>query len=127
MKAQRHNEGKLSWSILDFKALEPLVKVMMYGEKKYARHNWKNGMDMQVIMDCAMRHMTDLLNGETIDLESGLPIVGHLMANIMMISHYQQKEETDHMRDFVKELMSTMEPERCCGNWDDNGKCKCNG
>jgi hypothetical protein len=91
-KAQRHNEGKLSWTILDYKALKPLVRVMMYGEKKYSRHNWKNGMDMQVIFDCAMRHLVDLMNGETIDHESGLPIIGHLMSNCMMIAHYQQKE-----------------------------------
>ena len=44
LKAERHNEGKIKWSLVPFRALEPMVQVLMFGAKKYSPDNWKKGM-----------------------------------------------------------------------------------
>lgn len=100
-KGLRYNTGKLRWSLMDYRAMEPMIKVLMYGAEKYTvtlasgevvpgDNNWKKGIDMDKILDCAQRHLAALMNGELIDEESGLPHIGHLMCNTMMIAHFQQ-------------------------------------
>lgn len=104
-KARRYNEGKLEWSLVHFKSLEPMIRVLEYGAEKYTvrdketgqvtssgRHNWKNGMDKEKILECAMRHLTAIFDGETTDKESGLPHIGHLMCNAMFYQYYIDKE-----------------------------------
>jgi hypothetical protein len=100
VKALRYDQGKLDWTLLDWKALEPLVKVMMYGAKKYTvtkedgtvidgRDNWKNKCDdpMQHIR-CAFRHLIAIASGEDVDPESHERHLGHVMANMMMFSYH---------------------------------------
>lgn len=99
----RYNEGKRSWSLVDFKALEPMVEVLEYGRDKYTvklpdgkvisgAHNWKKGLDMMQILESLSRHLFAMMDGELIDPESGKPHIGHLMCNAMFWSHfYQQK------------------------------------
>ena len=35
MSGDRFNTGKLKWSLLSWKALEPMVRVLMFGAEKY--------------------------------------------------------------------------------------------
>lgn len=35
-KALRYNDGKPKWSLIDFKSLEPLARVLEYGAHKYS-------------------------------------------------------------------------------------------
>lgn len=39
MAGSRFNKGKLKWSLVSMKALEPMVKVLMFGAEKYDAHN----------------------------------------------------------------------------------------
>ena len=87
-KALRYNEGKLKWSMVHFKSLEPLVKVLMYGEKKYARDNWKKGLNREEILDSMFRHLAALIDGQEIDEESGEHHIGHLFCNCMFYSYF---------------------------------------
>lgn len=85
----RDNTGKLDWSLVDFEALEPMVKVLEFGAKKYERDNWKKGGKLFTslsILNSLMRHVFALVSGETHDLESGLPHIGHIMCNAMFWS-----------------------------------------
>ena len=98
----RYNEGKLRWSLMDYKAMEPMILVLMYGAKKYTvevdgkvipgDNNWKKGLSLESLQDCMQRHLAAIMNGEEVDPESGLPHIGHLMCNAMMYSHFKQKE-----------------------------------
>lgn len=87
-KALRYNQGKLKWHLVDFQALEPMVKVLMYGADKYAPGNWKKGFKLSDITDSMMRHQVALANGEKVDAESGLPHVGHILCNALFLSWY---------------------------------------
>lgn len=89
--ALRYNEGKPQWSLVDFDSIEPLVRVLEYGCIKYARDNWKKGLNKDQILDSMMRHLVRLMNGELQDIESGCPHIGHIMANAMFFYYMETK------------------------------------
>ena len=64
------------------------ARVFEYGKKKYAAWNWVRGMDWSVPLACAARHALAILEGEETDPESGLPHIGHYMANLVMLAHF---------------------------------------
>ena len=86
--ALRYNDGKPDWTLLDYKSLLPLVKVMEQGAKKYSRDNWKlpNNNKMEPLQS-AMRHLIALIGGEEFDKESGERHTGHIMANMMFYNY----------------------------------------
>lgn len=85
--ADRFNEGKVQWSLVDFKSLEPMVKVLEYGAKKYARENWKKGLPTLEICESLLRHTFAFMSGEDNDPESGLPHIGHMQCNLMFLAY----------------------------------------
>jgi len=87
-KALRYNQGKPKWSLVHFKSLEPMVKVLMYGADKYAPDNWKKGLNEKEILDSMQRHLAALIDGQVIDEESKLHHIGHIMCNCMFYSYF---------------------------------------
>lgn len=83
----RFNQGKLQWHLVDFRALEPMVKVLMYGANKYAPDQWKNGLSLKDTLDSLHRHTFALQHGETVDPESGEPHIGHALCNLLFYSY----------------------------------------
>ena len=86
-KGTRHNKGKLKWSLLSWKALEPLVHVLSFGAEKYDSHNWKKGLKYTEICESLQRHMNSFIDGEDNDPESKLTHVGHILCNAMFLSY----------------------------------------
>lgn len=87
MNGERFNEGKLRWSLISWKALEPMVRVLMFGEEKYSSHNWKGGLKYTEVCESLQRHMNAFLEGEDNDPESKISHVGHMMCNVMFLSY----------------------------------------
>ena len=87
-KSLRYNIGKPRWSLLNFQALVPLVRVMEYGCIKYSSENWKKGLDKKEILDSLTRHLTALIDGQEHDEESKVHHIGHIMANCMFYSFH---------------------------------------
>lgn len=124
-KGLRFNEGKPKWSLVDFKSLEPMIEVLMYGAHKYSSfkdkdgveytgaeisvvkasemtqtysgaNNWKGGMNITEIFESLMRHLVAYMDGEGYDKESGYKHLGHAMANLMfMIYNDREKPQFD--------------------------------
>jgi hypothetical protein len=90
----RYNADKMRWALVDFDALEDMVRVLEFGAKKYSDNNWKNGLKTTEIFESMMRHLTAYLRGEDNDPESGLPHTGHLLCNAMFLS-YMHKYKPD--------------------------------
>lgn len=84
--ANKYNEGKLKWSLVSWKALEPMVKVLMFGANKYEIHNWKKGLSYSTISDSLQRHLNAFMEGEDNDPESKLSHLGHILCNAMFLS-----------------------------------------
>lgn len=87
-KAERHNQGKLKWSLIHYASLHPLIEVLMFGAKKYAPNNWKKGFDRGELLESMQRHLAALMDGEEHDKESKLHHIGHIMCNAMFYSFH---------------------------------------
>lgn len=77
--------------------LEECAHVFEYGKKKYAAWNWAKGMAWSIPIACICRHYMKIIDGETVDAESGQPHEGHILCNIVMlkwyIDHYQEGDD----------------------------------
>ena len=72
--------GKLDWTLLPFRALEPVVRVLMFGEKKYARDKWVHVPDSTRRYTAALvRHVVAYASGEANDPETGESHLAHAM------------------------------------------------
>lgn len=94
-KSDRFNNGKTQWSIVDFKSIESLPKVLEFGAKKYSRDNWKKGLDLNQILDSMSRHLFELIDGNYLDEESGLSHMGHIMCNAMFYEYHYKKQKSE--------------------------------
>ncbi len=72
--------------LIDPYAMEQLAKVLTFGAKKYAEHNWRRGIKVSRIVAALDRHKAALMRGEDIDPESGLPHVDCMQCNTMFLS-----------------------------------------
>jgi len=90
---ERFNEGKLKWSMVDFKSLEPMVRVLEFGAKKYSVDNWKKGLDPKEVLESLLRHAFAISDGEEFDPESGLSHIGHIQCNAMFLEFMSKKHE----------------------------------
>lgn len=94
--AIRYNADKLKWSLVDFNALEDMVRVLEFGAKKYSPDNWKNGLKTTEVFESTLRHLTAYIQGEDDDPESGLPHTGHILCNAMFLAYmHRYKKEFD--------------------------------
>jgi hypothetical protein len=85
--ADRLNEGKMAWELVDFQSLEPFVEVLMFGAEKYSPNNWKKGQPITELLGSLFRHIVAFQAGETLDKESGKSHIGHAMCNLMFIQY----------------------------------------
>lgn len=112
-KADRFNEGKPQWSLVDFKSLEPMVRVLEFGAEKYDRHNWKKGLTTSSICESLLRHVFALMNGQETDPESGLPHVGHIQCNAMFLAYMKaNRSDFDDLQKSPSFLYERPEPPR---------------
>jgi hypothetical protein len=75
---RKFDQDKPRWSLLPWKEVEEIVKVLTLGSKKYADHNW---MGVRPFKDrytsALMRHITAWIDGEAEDPESKLSHLAH--------------------------------------------------
>lgn len=87
----RYNDGKADWSLMPTHLLEEVVRVWMYGAKKYAAWNWTKGMAWSIPYACIIRHLYAWYwKGERNDPESGCSHLAHIVCNVMMLMHYER-------------------------------------
>ncbi len=98
-QALRYNQDKVQWSLVDYKSIEPMVRVLEYGCFKYSKDNWKKGMPASQIIESMLRHTYKLLEGELVDPESGIEHVGHIQCNAMFLAYVlREKPEYNDLR-----------------------------
>lgn len=94
-KSDRFNEGKPKWSLVHYRSLIPMIRVLEYGCKKYSPDNWKKGLDLKEILESMQRHLAALMDGEEIDSESGIHHMGHIQCNAMFYNYHREKQKLD--------------------------------
>ena len=90
--AIKHDSGKTDWSLMPFEAIEEINKVLDFGAKKYAAHNWKTGSGFRYtrVLSSLLRHTFAWARGEDLDPESGLNHLAHMGANIVFLIYYNK-------------------------------------
>lgn len=99
--ALRFNNDKLRWDLLPLQPLEEVIKVFMYGAKKYPSWNWYRGFPYSTSYDSGVRHRASWWKGEDNDKESGLPHLAHSIINDMFNLTFQL-EKRKNLDDRIK-------------------------
>ena len=76
----KHDGGKLLWSLVPWEPMASVVRVLMFGAKKYAPDNWmKIERPRERYVDAMLRHAVARAGGEVVDPESGEPHAAHVV------------------------------------------------
>jgi len=86
MEGKKFDASKLDWTLVPFKAMEDVVKVLAFGAAKYERENWKTVKEpMRRYRAAAYRHLNAINEGEWFDPESGLPHAAHCVCCLIFM------------------------------------------
>lgn len=93
----KNDAGKSQISLIPKEALWGMGDALGYGAKKYGRHNFRDGMAYSRLADAAMRHLTQFMDGENNDIESGNNHLFHCLASVAMLvyMHFNKPEMDD--------------------------------
>lgn len=83
--ALKYDSGKPDLSLIPYAFLEQVTLALMYGEKKYARANYRKGFKSHRLVGACMRHLIKWFWIEELDDESGLSHLAHAAACLAMI------------------------------------------
>lgn len=88
--AIKYDSGKADWSLMPWEAVEEINKVLEFGAKKYAAHNWQQGEGFKYtrVLNSLLRHVFAYMRGEDLDPESGLSHMSHAGCNVLFILYY---------------------------------------
>lgn len=83
----KHDDGKLQWDLLPWEALEPVVRVLMYGARKYpSADNWRRVNDHRSrYVNACLRHIIAAQKGEYTDDETGEPHLAHAVCCLLFL------------------------------------------
>lgn len=87
--ASKHDSAKVRMELLSPVALEELSKVLTFGAKKYASHNWRKGLVWSRLLGAALRHLLAFMGGQDKDPETGISHINHAMCNLMFLSEFE--------------------------------------
>lgn len=85
-EGKKFDTEKLNYSLMPWKPMDEVVKVLMFGAKKYGRDNWKQVPEAERrYRAAAHRHLNAISEGEWLDDESGLPHAAHAICCLVFI------------------------------------------
>jgi hypothetical protein len=77
--------------LLPGEALEEIAKVLSFGAKKYAAHNWRKGFAWSRLLAACLRHLFAYGRGERTDPESGLSHLAHAGCMLLFLLTHEVK------------------------------------
>jgi len=94
---KKADDGKPKLSLIPFRALNGVSKVLEFGADKYGRDNWKNANtgDLERFIDATLRHIFAFIEGETIDKESKLHHLDHAITNLLFYRWHELQKPKD--------------------------------
>jgi uncharacterized HAD superfamily protein len=84
----RFDNNKVRMDLLPAGAIHELAKVLTFGARKYAPHNWMKGMAWSRVIGPLKRHLSAIERGEDYDPETGLLHAAHIMCNAAFLTEY---------------------------------------
>ncbi len=83
-KGVKHDSGKLDWTLIPWKQLEPIVEVLEFGANKYSRDNWQK-VERDRYEKAILRHIVSYVSGEKEDPESQKSHLAHVICNALFL------------------------------------------
>lgn len=80
----KYDENKIDWTLVPWKEMEEVVKVLTHGAIKYSPDNWKK-VDPERYRKALLRHIFSYIGGEVIDQDSGLNHMAHVICNALFL------------------------------------------
>lgn len=118
----KHDQDKARLDLLSGIWLTGVGKVLAFGAKKYAAHNWRKGLERSRLLGAALRHIFSYLDGEDLDAETSLLHLYHASCCLMFASElHETRRDTD-------DRWKTVKPKEMKGTWvsvdldDESGK-----
>jgi hypothetical protein len=84
----KNDTGKPEYDRLSFQALGQFNAVHKFGDKKYNKGDWKEGLHFTRLLNAVIRHTSAMLSGELFDKESGLLHSAHAGVCLEMVTHF---------------------------------------
>lgn len=80
----KDDASKPRYSLIPWKAMRTVVAALEYGARKYAPDNWRKIDEGETrYKEAAMRHLAAVMEGESVDQESGLPHLAHVIVSCL--------------------------------------------
>jgi hypothetical protein len=90
------DSGKPDYSLLPWKALDGVVRVLTYGAAKYSRDNWRRVPQFRDrYLAASLRHITAWAGGEERDPESGIHHLAHAVVSLMYLIQTDEERNND--------------------------------
>lgn len=87
-EAVKADTDKLPLDLFPPEALFEITKVLAFGAKKYAPHNWRKGMSWSRMYAALQRHLLAWQQGMDTDPESGLQHLAHAGCCLVFLLTY---------------------------------------
>ncbi len=85
-EGRKDDAGKLEWALLPWSALRPVVRVLMFGAKKYGANNWQQVEDgRRRYFEATIRHLDAWWHGDQADLDTGESHLAHAACCILFL------------------------------------------
>lgn len=92
---QKFDDKKLDYSLMPWRAIDEVVKVLMFGAMKYNRDNWKQVTDAKRrYLSAVYRHINAYAEGDQNDEESGFKHLAHAMCCLIFILWFDLNEKS---------------------------------
>jgi len=82
----KHDGEKVRLDLLSTRWIIGTGLVLTFGARKYAAHNWRQGIHLSRLLGACLRHVFAFLGGEDKDPETGLCHLYHASCCIMFAS-----------------------------------------
>jgi len=90
----KYDGEKPDYSLVPFKSMDEVVKVLTYGAAKYDRFNWEK-VEPRRYQAAALRHISAYMQGEKIDPESGINHLAHAVCSLLFLTDFDLKESRE--------------------------------
>lgn len=97
---RKDDQEKPRFELLDPEFLEGVARVLTFGARKYAAHNWRGGIAYSRLLGATLRHVNAINAGEDRDPETGLDHELHAACELMFL--YWMKKHRKDMDDRFK-------------------------
>jgi hypothetical protein len=90
-EGRKDDSGKLRMDLIPPEALTALAEVLTPGAVRYGERNWERGIPDGRIVAALMRHLVAWQSGESLDPDSGLSHLKHVLCNAAFLVTFEAR------------------------------------